>query len=146
MTASPPPGPAPDLQPLLRRRVMLRFSDAALEADFVRDYLAIFHRYAQVALMLGMLLLVGDFLVDRAAYPQLQANGLRLTLAVPMLLAGLAYSFLPQARQHWQPVLASLIVATSVCLFWILLRIDAEGGQGLTSWVGILNFTFLAFY
>ena len=31
-------------------------------------------------------------------------------------------------------------------LFWVLLAIDSQGGMGLTSWVGILNFVFLEFY
>ena len=65
---------------------------------------------------------------------------------MPVLLLGLGFSLLPKARQHWQPVMASFIVTVALCLMLILLRIDQEGGAGLKSWVGVLNFTFLEFY
>ena len=125
---------------------MLRFTPDAFEQRFGEHYLSFYYRYAQAALLLGLLLIIGDFLVDWLAMPEVAANWLRLQVAVPVLVGGLAYTFLPQARRHWQGVLAAFIVAASLCLFWILLRIDAEGGRGLSSWVGILNFTFLEFY
>ncbi|WP_077037392.1 ATP-binding protein [Pelomonas sp. KK5] len=132
--------------PRLPLRLMLRFADDAFERRFGEHYLAFYHRYAQAALLLGVLLIVGDFLVDWLARPALAANWLRLTVAVPILLAGLAYTLLPQARRLWQPVLGGFIVAAALCLFDVLARIDAEGGHGLGSWVGILNFIFLQFY
>jgi len=89
---------------------------------------------------------LGDYLVDRIARSGGQANLLRLTVAVPVLLGGLAYSLLPMARRHWQSVMSSFIVTVAICLFVTLVRIDAEGGHGLQSWVGVLNFTFLEFY
>ncbi|WP_457417857.1 ATP-binding protein [Roseateles sp. P5_E7] len=125
---------------------MLSFTPESFEQRFGAHYVAFYYRYAQAALLLGLLLVIGDFLVDWLAAPGLAANWLRLQVALPVLLLGLAYTFLPQARRHWQEVLAGFIVALSLCLFWILLRIDAEGGHGLSSWVGILNFTFLEFY
>lgn len=145
-TASGPPRTFEDAAPTLRLRVLLRFESAQVEHAFGEHYLSFYHRYAQGALVLGLLLVLGDFLVDWLAYPSVAGNALRLQVAVPILLVGLAYTLLPQTRRHWQPVLAGFIVALSLCLFWILLRIDAAGGEGLTSWVGILNFTFLEFY
>ncbi len=145
-TASGPPRTSEDSAPTLRLRVLLRFESAQLERAFGEHYLSFYHRYAQGALVLGLLLVLGDFLVDWIAYPTVAVNALRLQVAAPILLVGLAYTFLPQTRRHWQPVLAGFIVALSLSLFWILLRIDAAGGEGLTSWVGILNFTFLEFY
>ena len=127
-------------------RLMLSFTPAPLERRFVEDYVATYYRYAQAALALGVLLVVGDFFVDWLAHRELVANWMRLTLAVPVLAAGLGYTFLPGARTHWQAVLAGFVVAVACSLFWILLRVDAEGGPGLSSWVGILNFTFLEFY
>ncbi len=132
--------------PVLRLRLMLKFTPQGFERRFGAYYLSFYHRYAQAALLLGLLLVIGDFGVDWLAAPEVAANWLRLQLAVPLLLGGLAFTFLPQARRHWQWVLAGFIVAVSLCLFWVLLRIDAEGGRGLGSWVGILNFTFLEFY
>ncbi len=145
-SASGIPRTPEDAAPTLRLRVLLRFEPAEVENAFGAHYLSFYHRYAQGALLLGLVLVLGDFLVDWIAYPAVAVNALRLQVAVPILLAGLAYTFAPQARRHWQPVLAGFIVAVSLCLFWILLRIDAAGGEGLNSWVGILNFTFLEFY
>jgi signal transduction histidine kinase/DNA-binding response OmpR family regulator len=132
-----------DLLPL---RVLLAFSSRGYERRFVDHYVAFYFRYAQVALGLGLLLVLGDFGVDLLDHPGLQSNFLRLKLCLPVLLVALAYSFAPSARRHWQPVMAGFIVTMAFCLFWILLRIDAEGGSGLRTWVGILNFTFLEFY
>jgi diguanylate cyclase (GGDEF)-like protein len=127
-------------------RLLLRFSEAAYELRFVAHYVAFYFRYAQVSLLLGVVLIAGDYLVDRIAHTDGPANLLRLTTAVPVLLVGLGYSLLPKARRHWQPVMASFIVTVALCLIGILVRIDDEGGAGLKSWVGVLNFTFLEFY
>ncbi len=142
MHASDAKTPRPDDLPL---RLLLRFNDGAYEQRFVDHYVAFYFRYAQASLILGVILIAGDYLVDLIAHGG-PANLLRLFLAEPVLLAGLAYSLLPNARRHWQPVMASFIVAVSICLFEILVLIDAEGGAGLKTWVGVLNFTFLEFY
>ncbi|MET0350745.1 MAG: ATP-binding protein, partial [Rhizobacter sp.] len=142
----PTPLLPPAAGPALKLRLLLAFTPETFERRFTAHHVATYHRYAQAALALGLLLVAGDFLVDWLAHPALTANWLRLQLAVPILASGLLYTFLPQARRHWQPVLAGFIVAVACSLFWILLRLDAEGGPGLSSWVGILNFTFLEFY
>jgi signal transduction histidine kinase/DNA-binding response OmpR family regulator/HPt (histidine-containing phosphotransfer) domain-containing protein len=127
-------------------RVMLRFSPAQYERRFADHYVSVYFRYAQASLVLGLLLVSGDFLVDYLAHPDISANFLRLELCLPVLGAGLAYSFTPDARKRWQPAMCGFIVIMAYILFWILLRIDGEGGAGLKTWVGILNFTFLEFY
>ncbi|WP_243392808.1 MULTISPECIES: putative bifunctional diguanylate cyclase/phosphodiesterase [Roseateles] len=127
-------------------RLLLRFADPAFEQRFVQHYVAFYLRYAQASLLLGALLVSGDWLIDQLAHGGGAANFLRLSLAVPVLLLGLACSFLPQSRRHWQGAMASFIVVVALCLFFILVRIDAEGGAGLKTWVGVLNFTFLEFY
>ncbi len=127
-------------------RLLLRFADAGYEQRFIRHYVAFYFRHAQFSLVLGIVLVLGDYLVDRIAHVGSPANLMRLTVAVPVLLGGLAYSLLPKARRLWQAVMASFIVTVAICLFVILVRIDAEGGAGLQSWVGVLNFTFLEFY
>jgi diguanylate cyclase (GGDEF)-like protein len=139
---APDAGAAAALPP----RLLLRFADAAFELRFVKHYVAFYFRYAQVSLLLGVLLIGGDYLIDRIAHTDGPANLLRLTTAVPVLLVGLGYSLLPKARRHWQPVMASFVVTVALCLIGILVRIDDEGGAGLKSWVGVLNFTFLQFY
>ncbi|MDE2369621.1 MAG: bifunctional diguanylate cyclase/phosphodiesterase [Burkholderiales bacterium] len=138
--------PGADAAAALPLRLLLRFADAACEQRFLRHYVAFYFRFAQVSLWLGVVLVAGDFLVDRIAFGASDANLLRLTMATPVLVVGLAYSLLPGARRHWQPVMAGFVVTVAACLFAILVRIDAEGGTGLKSWVGVLNFTFLEFY
>ncbi len=131
---------------VLPLKLLLRFTDVAYERRFDTHYVAFYFRYAQVSLLLGLVLVFGDYLVDHIAHRGGHANLLRLTIALPVLLGALAYSLLPMARKHWQPVMGGFIVTVAICLFAILVRIDAEGGEGLHTWVGVLNFTFLEFY
>ncbi len=42
--------------------------------------------------------------------------------------------------------MAGFIALVALSLFGVLLAIDHQGGLGLKSWVGILNFVFLEFY
>ncbi|ABD07035.1 metal dependent phosphohydrolase [Rhodopseudomonas palustris HaA2] len=130
----------------LRLRPLLVFDDPAYESDFVRYYNRFYYRYAQVSLIVGMLLVSADFLVDLLASKATPANLDRLLLCVPLLGLGLVGSFADYARRHWQPVMSGLITAIAGSLFWVLLVIDNQGGMGMTSWVGILNFVFLEFY
>ena len=127
-------------------RVMLRFSSAQYERRFADHYVSVYFRYAQASLLVGLLLIFSDFLVDYLAHPDIRANFLRLEICLPVLGAGLAYSLTPDARKRWQLAMSGFIVVVAYTLFWILLRIDGEGGTGLKTWVGILNFTFLEFY
>jgi HD-GYP domain-containing protein (c-di-GMP phosphodiesterase class II) len=126
-------------------RPRLSFASAAYEDSFCRYYHGFYYRYAQASLAVGMALILGDYLVDRMAFDE-PANFYRIQLCLPLLGLGLAYSFTDTARQHWQSVMSLFIVAVACSLFWVLAVIDREGGMGLKSWVGILNFTFLEFY
>jgi signal transduction histidine kinase/DNA-binding response OmpR family regulator len=124
----------------------LAFDDPGIEARFKAYYVTYFYRFAQASLGIGLLLILGDFLVDHLAFPDAGTNLYRITLAVPLLGAAIAYSFFAHARRHWQPVMGGILVALALSLFWTLHGIDREGGMGLRSWVGVLNFTFLEFY
>ena len=130
----------------LRLRVLLSFSDAQYERAFIAHYVEFYRRYAQVSLLLGVVLVFGDFLVDYFAHPGMRANFFRVWICVPVLFAGIGYSFLQQAKRNWQSTMSAFIVAVALILFWILLLMDQEGGPGLKTWVGILNFTFLELY
>jgi len=127
-------------------RLLLCFVEPEAEKAFVEHYVGFYHRYAQASLFIAMILVCGDFLVDRIAQPNLAANGLRLTICLPILLCGLAYSFTRSARRTWQPIMAAFVFASALSPFAILYQIQLQGGAGLDSWVGILNFTFLEFY
>lgn len=127
-------------------RPKLSFAGAAYEAAFVRYYHGFYYRYAQASLVVGMVLIFGDFLVDHLAFPNGHANIYRVLVCLPILAIGVAYSFTPFARRHWQFVMSSFIAAVACSIFWVLLMIDSQGGMGLKSWVGMLNFVFLEFY
>jgi HD-GYP domain-containing protein (c-di-GMP phosphodiesterase class II) len=133
----------PDVLPL---RPKLAFAGAAYERSFVRYYHDFYYRYAQASLVVGMVLILADYLVDHLAFPNEPANIYRVQLGLPILAMGVAYSFTGFARRHWQFVMSGLIAAVSCSLFWVLLAIDSQGGMGLRSWVGILNFVFLELY
>ncbi|MGC4079790.1 MAG: bifunctional diguanylate cyclase/phosphodiesterase [Rubrivivax sp.] len=143
---SPPGGQTRTSATALPLRLLLHFADPVFEQRFLRHYVAYYFRFAQASLVLGIVLIAGDYLADCLGHRSGGANLLRLTLAVPVLLGGLAYSLQPRWRRHWQSVMAAFIVTAALCLFVILQRLDAEGGSGLTTWVGALNFTFLQFY
>ncbi len=130
----------------IKLRLYLAFEDSALEDRFEAYYVAYFYRFAQASLGIGLLLILGDFLVDHFAFPEAGTNMYRITLAVPLLGAAIAYSFFAHARRHWQPVMGGMLVALALSLFWTLHGIDRDGGMGMGSWVGVLNFTFIQFY
>ena len=63
-----------------------------------------------------------------------------------MCIRDRTYSFLKRAKSNWQFVMPVFVLTIALSLFWILLQIELQGGAGLRSWVGILNFVFLEFY
>ena len=127
-------------------RLLLSFSDSAYESEFINYYVDFYRRYAQVSLVLGIILILGDFIVDFFSYPEVRANYYRVWVCLPILASCVAYSFLQQAKKNWQSAMSVALVALAIALFWILFLMDKEGGAGLKSWVGVLNFTFLEFY
>ncbi|MDR3376079.1 MAG: HD domain-containing phosphohydrolase [Ancalomicrobiaceae bacterium] len=134
---------SPDTLPL---RPKLAFAGAAYEQEFTEYYRNVYYRYAQASLAVGLMLIFCDFLVDLIAFGDVSANNYRVQLCLPILAGGLAYSFTQFARRHWQIVMSGFIAVVATSLFWVLLAIDGQGGMGLKSWVGILNFVFLEFY
>jgi len=133
----------PDFLPL---RPKLAFAGASYEQNFVQYYHGFYYRYAQASLAVGILLILGDFLVDYLAFGNEPANLYRIQLCLPLLGIGIACSFTHYVRRHWQSVMSGFIVVVSGSLFWIMVVIDSQDGMGLRSWVGMLNFVFLEFY
>jgi hypothetical protein len=74
-------------------RLLLCFSDAAYEVRFVQHYVAFYFRYAQASLLLGMLLIAGDYAVRphrpcrRAGQPPALDPGRAGVAGRPRLLA-----------------------------------------------------------
>jgi HD-GYP domain-containing protein (c-di-GMP phosphodiesterase class II) len=130
----------------LRLRPKLAFAGASYEQRFIQYYHDFYYRYAQASLAVGMTLILGDFLVDHLAFGNANGNLYRVQLCLPILGIGIACSFTDTVRRYWQSVMSGFIVVLAGSLFWVLLQIDSQGGMGLRSWVGILNFVFLEFY
>ena len=137
-----------DLQPnnTLSLRLFLLFSDAHLEDRFTRYYHEFYYRYAQASLGVGLLLVSADFLVDLLFFRDEPGNIYRVELCLPILAACIAVSFTRYVRRRWQTIMAGFIVSISCSIIWVLLVVDSQGGMGLRSWVGLLNFVFLEFY
>ena len=127
-------------------RILLSFRDQAYEQRFRKFYDEFYYRYAQASLIVGAILVMGDFIADALAFPENAGNNLRLTTCLPLIVAGFAFSFTKYARERWQLVMAVFIALVGVNIFAILLEIDRQGGMGLRSWVGILNFVFIQIY
>jgi diguanylate cyclase (GGDEF)-like protein len=127
-------------------RLLMRYNDPLIEQRFLPFYEGFYRSYAQASLVLGMILVFGDWLVDHLAFPNVSANGFRIVLSVPILVLGLALSFSRVGKRYWQPLMAAIIVLVGLSLYWTLYKIDRQGGSGLASWVGILNFTFFELY
>ena len=127
-------------------RLLVRFNDPLIEQRFLLFYEAFYRRYAQASLVLGMILIAGDWLVDHLAFPEVSSNRYRFALCLPILVVGLALSFFRTGKRYWQPLMAGIIVLVGTSLYWTLYKIGLQGGSGLQSWVGILNFTFFEIY
>ena len=127
-------------------RLLLSFSEPQVEQRFLRFYARFYRRHAQASLLLGMLLIIGDWLVDHLAFPGVTANSMRITVSLPILALGLLLSYTRLGKAHWQTLMVAIIVSVGFSLYWTLAKIGLQNGSGLASWVGILNFTFFELY
>jgi signal transduction histidine kinase/CheY-like chemotaxis protein/HPt (histidine-containing phosphotransfer) domain-containing protein len=121
-------------------RPILVFSDPALEQRFKIYYTNCYYRYAQTSLAMGFFFLICDFFADGIAFPGHHANSYRLFLCAPILGLGLMVSFAPSVRRNWQLAMSAMLIAFGLSIFLVLFDIDRQGGMGLTSWVGIIDF------
>ena len=132
----------------LERLLPLKFQDASLEARFAQDYSERFVVQLRFALLLGMLFMLGDagidFAFDRSG--AFGANMIRLFIVLPFAALSFAITFWPPARSHLETYCAVGIIAAAAGLFWAMARLERDGGLGLSSWVGALNFTFVLLF
>lgn len=127
-------------------RLMLSFNGPEYERRFLTHYVDSYFRYAQISLIVGLFLISEDFLVDWFANPDVKANFYRITLVLPLYAPFVLYTLLPQAKKYWHLAMSAAIFSVGTCLFWALLAVDFDGGKGLRSWVGIMDFTYVEFY
>lgn len=128
--------------------VPLRFRDPELEAAFRSGYPRMHLQQVRVALILAAALIIGDVLADMIYDPATAAQGavIRLGVVLPGQMGLLVLTFFGPFQRVWQIWISLLTVAMSGALFWALALIDRAGGAGLSSWVGILNFTFVVMF
>jgi hypothetical protein len=81
--------------------VRLSYSNELFEQRFLRFYEGFYRRYAQASLVLGMVLVTGDWLIDYLAYPGATSNFYRITVILPLLVGGLIASFTTIGRERW---------------------------------------------
>jgi class 3 adenylate cyclase len=127
-------------------RTGLAFDDPEVEREFKAFYSNSFAEYARRMLLLVALLLLGDFLVDLTLLhgESTPANGLRLTVLLPLVALAYWVSGFGWFRRNWQLPMSALVGITSSAVFVVLVAIEREGGYGFSSLVGILNYTFAA--
>lgn len=127
-------------------RFALVFDDPKVEQSFLDYYETIYSSFARVSLSLAILMLFANFLIDTVEYPYLQANHWRIIIGIPLALAAMFYTFTQRAHEHWQAVMSLFVVVFALFDFGLLIKVDAQLGLGLVSWVGVLNFVFLQLF
>jgi len=122
----------------------LKFSDEEVERRFEVFYSRSFAGFARRMLLLAAALVLGDFLVDviLAGNRATSANWQRLTVVLPLLGAVYWLSSFEWFQRRWQAYMSLGLVLVSGSVFFVLKRIEQEGGYGLSSMVGVLNLTF----
>lgn len=126
-------------------RLLLRFSDDRLEKEFARDYVERFVPQLQVALGLTFIVLLSDIAVDRYLYApeSLRANYVRGFLVLPCIALAFALTFFRFVRAYLELLFSVIILIGAAGLFWALLLLDRDGGLGLTSGAGTINYVFV---
>ncbi len=126
-------------------RVLLRFPGHRLERDFAEDYVERFVPQLQIALGLTALVLISDIIVDILLYPaeSARANYVRGFVVLPCIASAFAVSFARSVRPHLELLFSAIILIGSSGLFWGLLILDQDGGLGLTSGAGVINYVFV---
>lgn len=125
--------------------MLLRFADQRLENEFARDYAERFVPQLQIALGLAAIVLLSDVVVDSFLYAteSRQANYIRALVVLPCIATAFALSFWRDAREYLELLFAALILCGSGALFWALLLLDQNGGLGLSSGAGVINYVFV---
>ena len=130
---------------LSRFMLPLRFDDRELEARFASDYSDRFVIQLRFALVLAVLLMLGDAAVDFAfdQQPALRANMIRIFGIIPVLSLSFALTYWRPFRRFLEPYCVLIVMLTAAGMFWAMHQLEIDGGMGLSSWVGPLNYTFV---
>lgn len=123
----------------------LRFADPVREARFLDAYNRKYIAQARLAIGMGIVLVLLDSLVDYAAEPARSGvgNQIRLFVVVPMGIVGIVGSYVTRVRRGFQRYAAVWGLIAGLGLLGAMAALEVGGGQGLSSWVGLLNFVFI---
>ncbi len=126
-------------------KVLLKFSDSRLESDFAENYVERFVAQIQIAVGLTAVVLASDLVVDSVLYPSesTRANYIRGLIVLPCVLLAAAFSFIRSIRKYLETIFCAIILFGSSALFWALVVLDRDGGLGLTSSAGFINYVFV---
>ena len=126
-------------------KLFLQFTDPRLESAFAQDYVGRFVPQVQIALVFATLVLLSDIAVDSFLYPaeSVRANYVRAFVVLPCVVSALALSFVTALRKYLDLLFSTLILLGSAGLFWALHFLEMDGGLGLTSAAGGINYIFV---
>jgi class 3 adenylate cyclase len=124
-------------------RFALVFDDPRIEQSFLDYYETIYSHVARISLGLSGVMLFVSFLIDSIQYPFLYANNFRIIIGIPLIVGVTFLSLTKGTRKNWQTTMSFFVVIFATFNFLLLIKIDAQLGLGLASWVGIINFIFL---
>ncbi|NNL65415.1 MAG: adenylate/guanylate cyclase domain-containing protein [Myxococcales bacterium] len=129
-------------------RILLRFPDPELERAFTDYYNVTYVVQYRFALTLAATLMLCDIAVDIGFQGDAssRANWFRLATFVPLAALGVGLSFLEPVRRRFQPFVVLFMLAIGASLFASLWILEAEGGPGVASPMGLLNFVFIEFF
>jgi hypothetical protein len=124
----------------------LRFSDTDTEREFLKFFDSQFIVQFRAAMILGIVLIFIDALVDNFVAPveALPGNAIRLFFVEPILLVLLAGSFTSFLRVHFQTYVCVVFSVASIGLLYGVELIAATHAPIITTWVGIINYFFVA--
>ena len=126
-------------------QVSLSFEDNRSEQLFRKHYAHLHLITARVAYSLAFLFLLGDALVDLHLLNLDLTTGaqIRLFAATPIMALNVIVTFLPNIETHYEKLsVVTVTIATSLIVLALYLM-DIEGGMGINSFVGTLNFFFI---
>lgn len=128
--------------------VRLAFEDEGLEGRFLAYYSSAYILQFRFAVLLGLVLVTADASVDFMASAEraLWGNVVRLIGFIPIAVLSLLLSFQPAVRKRLQLFASLTVLATGSVILWSLVLLERAKWHGLSSWVGLLNFTFLEIF
>jgi class 3 adenylate cyclase len=126
----------------------LAFDEPELEGRFADYFVDRFVPQLRFALLVGLAFMLGDAAIDFAfdQAPAFRANMVRIFAVVPIVAISFALTFYAPFRPYLERYCAVIGLVVAVLLFAAMRLLEVDGGLGLASWVGPLNYTFMMIF